>query len=272
MNNFVQNGLLPKLEDTVDKVLRHSKHILPTLARLCLISTFIEDGFRMYLQWSEQREFMNMSWGCGYFLATMFVLFNLVGQLGGSIMVLIRYQVPYACFLLFSIIVVQTIGYSILWDLPFLLRNLSLCGAVLLLLAESKQEGRSLFAGVPTLDENKPKNYMQLLGRILLVFMFITVLRFEFSLLQFIQIPVACSLMILVTVGFKTKLSAFVLVLWLTCLNFWLNAWWTLDLHKSVRDFLKYDFFQTLSVVGGLLMVVYLGPGGVSIDDYKKRW
>ena len=151
-----------------------------------------------------------------------------------------------------------------------MVRNLSLCGALLLLWAECKQEGRSLFAGVPTLHQNTPKTYMQLLGRILLVFMFITVLRFEFQ--ELFTILIASALMILVTIGYKTKLSALLLVLWLTLLNFISNRWWTIDSNKPMRYFIKYDFFQTLSVIGGLLMVVYLGPGGVSLDDYKKRW
>ena len=71
-----------------------------------------------------------------------------------------------------------------LWDLQFLLRNLALIGALLLVLAESRQEGKSLFAGVPTLGDNKPKSYLQLTGRILLVFMFVTLLRLEFSFMQ----------------------------------------------------------------------------------------
>lgn len=267
-----QKELLGVAEDFADEVLRHGKHILPTLARLCLVSTFLEDGIRMWMQWNEQRDYMNVSWGIGWFLASAFVVINLLGQMAGSIMVLARFRVDAACGLLFFIVFIQTVAYSILWDLHFLLRNLSLVGALLLLIAESRIEGKSLFAGIPNLGENKPKNYLQLTGRILLVFMFITVVKLEMSFLQILQNIIASALMILVTVGFKTKLSALVLVLWLTCVNFYINTWWTIPSYKPMRDFLKYDFFQTLSVIGGLLMVVYLGPGGVSMDEHKKKW
>lgn len=165
-------------------MIRKGKHILPTVARLCLIATFLEDGLRMWFQWNEQREYMDMSWGCGKFLATLFVLINLFGQIGGCVMVIARFRVTIACGVLFFIVVLQTIAYSILWDLQFLLRNLALIGALLLVLAESRVEGKSLFAGVPSMGENKPKNVMQLAGRILLAFMFITLIRFELSFLQ----------------------------------------------------------------------------------------
>ncbi|UYV70779.1 SURF4 [Cordylochernes scorpioides] len=151
-------------------------------------------------------------------------------------------------------------------------RTLSLSGALLLLLAEAHQEAKSLFAGVPTLGQNRPRTYLQLTGRVLLVFMFLTLLWVEASLAQMLQTAIASSLMLLVAVGFKTKLSALCLVLWLTAFNFWHNAWWTASTHINLRDFLKYDFFQTLSVIGGLLMVVSLGPGGVSMDEHKKEW
>merc|ERR1739844_697071 len=149
---------------------------------------------------------MDISWGCGWFIATMFVVINLIGQLGAVAMVLFR--------------------------------NLALIGALLLVLAESRVEGKSLFAGVPSLGENKPKMYLQLAGRILLVFMFLTLLRFEMSAMQIIQNLVGSLLMVLVTIGYKTKLSALVLVTWLNILNFYFNAWWNIPAYKPMRDFL----------------------------------
>lgn len=214
------------------------------MARLCLIATFLEDGLRMWFQWSEQREYMDMSWGCGYFLATIFVLVNFFGQLGGCVMVITRWRVSIACGILFFIVVLQTFAYSILWDMHFLFRNLALIGALLLVLAESKAEGRSLFAGVPTLSDNKPKNILQLAGRVLLAFMFLTLIRLEVSFLQILQNVIGSVFMVLVTIGYKTKLSALLLVLLLTFLNFYYNAWWSIPAHKPLRDFLKYDFFQ----------------------------
>lgn len=164
----------------------------------------------------------------------------------------------------------------------------------MLVLAESRNEARSLFAGVPSLGDNKPKSFMQLAGRILLAFMFITLIRFELSFMQIVQDIVGSILMVLVVgkwrnklnnkflsdtdvpvfvvlVGYKTKLSALILVALLTVLNLYHNCWWTIPSYKPLRDFLKYDFFQTLSVIGGLLMIVNLGPGGVSMDEHKKK-
>lgn len=79
-----------------------------------------------------------------------------------------------------------------------MLRNLALIGALLLVLAESRNEARSLFAGVPSMGDNKPKSFMQLAGRILLAFMFITLIRFELSFLQIVQDIIGSILMVLV--------------------------------------------------------------------------
>ena len=105
----------------------------------------------------------------------MFVFLNMTVQLSCSVLVMLRKNVKEACYALFFIIALQTVGYSILWDMKFLARytsihlvaiwyhfvknrNLALVGAVLLLYSETMQEARSIFAGVPSMgDEPKGK-------------------------------------------------------------------------------------------------------------------
>uniref|UniRef100_A0A8C3IIF5 Surfeit locus protein 4 n=1 Tax=Chrysemys picta bellii TaxID=8478 RepID=A0A8C3IIF5_CHRPI len=231
--------LMGAAEDLADQFLRMTKRYLPHLAHLCLISTFLEDGIRMWFQWNEQRDYINMSWGSGIILATLFVLINMSGQLVGCILVLARKFVPYACFGLFGIIFMQTVAYSILWDLKFLMRNLALGGGLLLLLAESRSEGKSMFAGVPTVDDISPRQYMQLGGRLLLVLMFMTLLHFELSAFTIFQDIFGMALIILVAIGFKTKLAALTLVIWLFIINLVQNAFWNIPTYRPLHDFLK---------------------------------
>ena len=80
---------------------------MPHVARLCLISTFLEDGIRMWVQWGEQRDYISVTWNCGYIIGTLFVIVNLIGQLGGCILVLIRKHVNIACGILFFVIALQ---------------------------------------------------------------------------------------------------------------------------------------------------------------------
>jgi len=51
-------------------------------------------------------------------------------------------------------------------------------------------------------------------------------------------------MMVLVFIGYKTKLSALVQVLFLSCLNVYYNAWWTIPESIPIKDVIKFDFFQ----------------------------
>ena len=66
---------------------------------------------------------------------------------------------------------------------------------------------------------------------------------------------------IMVAVGYKAKLSALFLVVFLSIINLFMNNFWSVHSAHPQRDFLRYDFFQTLSIVGGLMLLVNMGAG-----------
>ena len=101
------NRIISQADDVADRVLRATKVYLPHLARFCLVATFIDDGLRMWVQWSEQKDYINYTWHCGDFLGHVFVLVNMVCQLVACGMVLARKQVLIAVGMLFGIILLQ---------------------------------------------------------------------------------------------------------------------------------------------------------------------
>ncbi|MCJ1372327.1 hypothetical protein MMC20_003551 [Loxospora ochrophaea] len=204
-------------------------------------------------------------------LTHLFLLINVVAMLICSTLVIIRKHSDHAVAGLLGVVVIQAFGYGLIFDLNFFLRNLSVMGGLLMVLSDSWVRKRFAPAGLPQLDEKDRKMYFQLAGRVLLIFLFIGFIfagdwgigRVIVSLLGF----VAC---VMVVVGFKAKWSAVMLVVILSVFNLLVNNFWTLHPHHPHKDFAKYDFFQILSIVGGLLLLVNMGPGQFSVDEKKK--
>lgn len=137
-----------------------------------------------------------------------------------SLLVVARKQTVYAVFGLIGVVITQALGYGLIFDLNFFLRNLSVMGGLLMVLSDSWVRKRFAPAGLPQIDEKDRKMYVQLAGRVLLIFLFVgfvfagdwNVWRVIVSLLGF----VAC---VMAVVGFKAKLSAILLVLILSIFN-----------------------------------------------------
>jgi hypothetical protein len=90
-----------------------------------------------------------------------------------SIMVIARKHSEYAVAGLMGVVVLQGIGYGLVFDLNFFLRNLSVMGGLLMVLSDSWVRKKFAPAGLPTLDEKDKKMYFQLAGRVLLIFLFV---------------------------------------------------------------------------------------------------
>eukprot|EP00123_Amoebidium_parasiticum_P016676 comp23540_c0_seq1/m.39698 comp23540_c0_seq1/g.39698 ORF comp23540_c0_seq1/g.39698 comp23540_c0_seq1/m.39698 type:complete len:276 (-) comp23540_c0_seq1:464-1291(-) len=261
--------MVESAEEQVEGLFRTTKKYVPHVARLLLVATFIDDGIRMITYWNEQVAFFRTMYP--YPVVVLILLVNCLLQLGCAAMVLGRRYSDYAVYGLFFVLVFQTVLYSLLWSANFMARNLALMGSLVLLMADSRTSGRRDYAGVPSMgNEDHVKAYMQLAGRLLLLLMFFTLVHPNMSAMRWAVTVLDFCLMLAVAVGYKAKLASFALVVVLFGFNFVMNNFWAVPSWQY--DFVKYDFFQTLSVIGGLLMVVSLGAGDLSIDERKKNY
>ncbi|BFZ56026.1 ER-derived vesicles protein erv29 [Savitreella phatthalungensis] len=259
-----------KVEDVLDSTFEPVKPYLPALGRFLIVVTFLEDAIRILTQWGDQLYYLQTYRGIWWGFSHLFLLANVLAMAAGSYLVVARRYTEIAIGMLLGVVVSQALGYGLIFDLNFFFRNLSVVGGLLMVLSDSMSQRKQIFAGLPTLSETDRRKYFQLAGRVLLIFLFVgfvfhgqwSFTRVIFSLIGF----VAC---IMVVVGFKARLSATLLVLMLSLMNLLINNFWTVHHTSPQRDFLKYDFFQTLSIMGGLLLLVNMGAGDIAMDKKK---
>ncbi|BEI91845.1 uncharacterized protein CcaverHIS019_0406650 [Cutaneotrichosporon cavernicola] len=260
-----------QIEDAIEIYSQPIRPWVPAIARFLIVATFLEDAIRILAQWSDQKWYIEHQRGIPWGLSHMFLLINVIAMLAGSIGVIARRFPEYSVAALLFVVILQGIGYGLLFDVSFFLRNLSVIGGLLMVLSDSLATKKKIFAGLPSISETDRRKYVQLAGRVLLIFLFVGfIFQGNWSIGRVFVSIIGLGACIMVAVGFKAKWSASFLVLLLSVFNVLVNKWWSVHPAHPQRDFLKYDFFQTLSIVGGLLLLVNMGPGGISVDEKKK--
>lgn len=137
-----------------------------------------------------------------------------------SVLVVARKYTPHAVAGLIGVVVTQALGYGLIFDLNFFLRNLSVMGGLLMVLSDSWVRKKFAPAGLPQMDEKDKKMYVQLAGRVLLIFLFIGfVFAGEWSFWRVLVSILGFLACVMAVVGFKAKLSAILLVLILSIFN-----------------------------------------------------
>lgn len=288
INTAIHSGSLSKINETVNhaEILMNNlatpfKPYLAHIARFLLIVTFLEDAVRIMMAWKHQTDFLTLYRSLNFYFANLFLLYNVVMMIGGSIVVLLsRRKTIWACIALGSVVLNQTLGYGLYSHLIFMLRNASMTGALLLLAAESmnyekKYNSRNafVFTGLPNFTQMTQKaSYASLAGRVLLVLLFLALALsgngFHLGRLSFILISFISSVMVMF--GFKAKYSAAFLIAVLSICNIVMNQWWIYKPGSPEYDFLRYDFFQFTSIMGGFLLLANMGPGELSYDEKRK--
>nr|XP_018265444.1 uncharacterized protein I303_01810 [Kwoniella dejecticola CBS 10117]OBR87602.1 hypothetical protein I303_01810 [Kwoniella dejecticola CBS 10117] len=231
-----------KIEDLIEAYTQPIRPYVPAMARFLIVVTFLEDALRILTQWSDQLWYLQKHRRFPWGLSHLFLLINVFAMLGGSFGVIGKRFPDYSVFCLLGVVVAQGLGYGLLFDLSFFLRNLSVIGGLLMVLSDSLQNKKKLFAGLPTLSETDRRKYFQLAGRILLIFLFIGfIFQGSWSFARVIVSIVGLGACIMVAVGFKAKWSATFLVVLLSVFNVFINNWWSVHSAHPQRDFLKYD-------------------------------
>lgn len=265
-----------KLDRVLDNYGAGVKPFIPALGRFLIVATFFEDSLRIVSQWKEQVYYLATFRHLYEFVVKFFLFGIIVGMITGASLVVLRKQALLASGLLSGIVLLQGVVYGLLFDFSFLLRNVSVIGGLLLALSDSLViDKRSLsMAGVPMLEsKDYNKKYFLLAGRIMLLVLFLSFsLSLSFSFFSIPLVLIGFLSCLSIAIGYKTRLAASVLTLMLTVHNCITNHYWTYGIKDSRRDYLRYEFFQTLSIVGGLLLVVNTGAGELSVDEKKKKY
>jgi len=235
--------------------------------------TFLEDALRILTQWGDQiwylQQHRKFPWGISH----TFLLLNVLTMLVGSGAVITKRHTEFAVGGLLAVVIIQGFGYGLIFDLNFFLRNLSVIGGLFMVFSDSMVSRKATFAGLPSITETDRKKYFLLAGRVLLIFLFLGfIIQGQWNFVRVLVSIFGFGACGMVAVGFKAKWSAAFLVLILSVFNVFANNWWSVHSQHPQRDFLKYDFFQTLSIVGGLILLVNMGPGGLSVDEKKKTF
>lgn len=210
-----------KAEDLIDMYTQPVKPYLPALGRFLIVVTFYEDALRIMTQWSDQTLYLHRYRHIPLFFVYLFLVVNVVVMMGASTTVILRRFPEASISALFFIVFLQGLGYGLITDLNFFLRNLSVLGGLLMVLSDSlANQHKNIFAGLPNISETDKKIYFQLAGRVLLIFLFIGfVFQGEWGLMRLIVSVLGFCACVMVAVGFKARWSATFLVLLLSILN-----------------------------------------------------
>ena len=79
-----------------------------------------------------------------------------------------------------------------------------------------------------------------------------------------IAIAVELGAGLMLVAGFKARLAALAIFVFLIPTTFVFHAYWQLPPDQQMADFLV--FWKNLAIMGGMLMVYAMGPGRLSVD------
>lgn len=264
------------------KLKKEAAPYLPTLVRVLLIATFVEDGVRVLFELPHQVDFLRLQYYMPSFVATFLLVGNVLVSFLGCGLVVAQKKIArgayetHGSYLLLACVLYQQVMYgrhspigSGNWG--FLVRNLCLAGSLLLISCQVRLAAGQSALPMGLLDgqsSNKKQTvaYMQAGSRLLLVLLameFVATLGWTGTILT---MPVILA----VLVGFHLEISGFLLLSLYFVHNVLNSSFWSVN-GTYMREIMRYEFVQTISIMAGLILMISVGPGAISVDEIRGR-
>lgn len=258
------------LDELYVRVRRYSKTIVPLIARIFITSAFIQDSLDIYK--SLQTPHLNVFQIFWYFYQCNIILSSLICS---TLIISNKFVAPCTvCLTCFSFI--SLLVYHNFTDAIIITRRFSVLGGLLLLMAKDIDGNKPHFSiGLPEIPRVTKGMYLQLAGRILVTFLFITQLigmNYKSHVFLNLVIIILCAIaFIMIGIGYKVRIVSPILCIGILLVNFFVYPYWEYPDPKIERE-VRFEFFQMLGIAGSLLLLAYEGAGELSVDEKKKNY
>lgn len=75
---------------------------------------------------------------------------------------------------------------------------------------------------------------------------------------------------LMILVGFKARIGAWLLIVFLVPVTLFMHAFWAVD-DPQMAAMQRASFLKNLALLGGALLVAYWGAGPLSVDDWRAH-
>jgi uncharacterized membrane protein YphA (DoxX/SURF4 family) len=253
------------------RVKKYSKTVVPLVARVLITSAFIQDSIDIYrtLEFPEPFSILYFIW---YFYQCNIILSSIICS---ALIIANKFVAPFTiiltCFSFVSLLV-----YHNFIDAIIITRRFSVLGGLFLLMAKDIDNAKKYFSiGLPEIPIITKGMYLQLAGRIMITFLFITQLigmNYSSHIFLNIMIILLCAVaFIMIGIGYKVRIVSPILCIGILLVNFFVYPYWEYPDPKMERE-IRFEFFQMLGIAGSLLLLAYEGAGELSVDEKKKNY
>jgi len=291
--------------------LKNAYRRLAWLAKVLIVTTFLEDALRVALTFSEQRQSMATAGWQTPALHSALPILSFCVQLGGSLLIVLPAGAAVAgCCILLAWCLFHPFMYSQLTNWEFILETTTIMGGLLVLLSHEQLNAQASAASLSLPGGSKPSeslkvkaNRLQMVGRVLitaifLYYAFVKVHGYAQRASKIEGTPLVEALLVLgllcmsslVIVGMKSRWCALLFALVMAASAFYMHPFWAYMNPYSKETYLmegvpmmegyeveaftmadhqRYFFFQRMSTVGALLLLVVHGPGNFSMDEQQ---